>query len=203
MPKTIFLQWDTSKINKKKKNHISTHRWPDEVDHFYVSIVIQILTRKEKTNKRQKKQKVKSVISRTSLPTEAACLGGGGVWGSGWVHLLYLLMASTRSTWCSAEQCCSVAATELSALRTHTVRKQLKHLSHYSLSTSKTHSGENKTFKQSRLTKTEKRKIEKQKPRIYNFPNHWKVKLTYFAASLHECAKSDILLLELRREREG
>lgn len=68
----------------KRKYHISTHRWPDEVDHFYVSIVIQILTRKEKTNKRQKKQKVKSVISRTSLPTEAAYWGGwfGGHAGS-------------------------------------------------------------------------------------------------------------------------
>lgn len=158
MPKTIILLWDTSKINFKKY-HISTHCWPDEVDHFYVSIVIQILTRKKQTNKRQKKQKVKSIISRTLLPTEAACWVGG----SCWVHLLYLLMASTRSTWCSAEQCCSVAATELSALRTHTVRKQLKHWPHYNLSTSRTHSGANKTFKQSRLTKTEKRKIEKQK----------------------------------------
>lgn len=81
MPKTIFLVWDTSKINFKKY-HISTHCCPDEVDHFYVSIVIQILTRKKQTNKRQKKQKVKSIISRTLLPTEAACWVGGGHAGS-------------------------------------------------------------------------------------------------------------------------
>lgn len=157
MPKTIILLWDTSKINFKKY-HISTHCWPDEVDHFYVSIVIQVLTRKKQTRGKRSRRSSPSFQERCFLPRLHA-----GWRGSCWVHLLYLLMASTRSTWCSAEQCCSVAATELSALRTHTVRKQLKHWPHYNLSTSRTHSGANKTFKQSRLTKTEKRKIEKQK----------------------------------------
>lgn len=50
---------------------MSTHCWPDEVDHFYVSIVIQILN--INNNERLKKQKVISIISRGQFLPAAAC----------------------------------------------------------------------------------------------------------------------------------
>lgn len=75
-----------------------------------------------------------------------------------WVYLLYLLMASTRSTWCSAEQCCNVAATELSALRTHTVQKQLKQ---------SLHTKNNKKIKQPML----KEEYQRNKKKSIHFSN--------------------------------
>lgn len=190
MQKKICYEIQEKSILKNIRT--STHCWPDEVDHFYVSIVIQILTGKTKNKGKRSKRSGPSFQEHCFLPRLHA-----GRFRSCWVHVLYLLMASTRSTWCSAEQCCSVAATELSALRTHTVRKQVKHRPHYNLWTSRTHSGENKTFEQSKFTKTVKRKNRAVKTHNTQLSPSFLLKRTYFAASLHQSAKNRYLLLEL------